>query len=228
MEEATHPLPRRLSALFVVAAIAVLSTAACEHRPSRPGVLADGSPAPRLRVDLRGVSAAVIPTRVHVVRVSEIRRGSRAAACLRGFARDVDARGSVVERIGVDGESVTLRDPAGVTACDGTGASVRWCGSSFGRLYGGRLRDPRLDLGACLHPGVSIAFAWVDPDPATRYVAVVQPGYVEVYEAAGGLPVRVTTRDVRPDSSGAAFHFTEHDVRGRLLRRVQLVAAPAG
>jgi hypothetical protein len=137
-------------------------------------------------------------------------------------------RGGIAVRIGVDGESVTMRDRAGVTACDGTGAPAAWCGSSFGRLYLGRLRDPRLDIGGCLHAGAPIAFAWIDPGPGTRYVAVVQPGYAEVYEAAGGLPVRVTTRDVRADSSGASFQFTEHDARGRLLRRAQVDAVPAG
>ena len=73
-----------------------------------------------------------------------------------------------------------------------------------------------------------IAFAWIDPGPGTRYVAVVQPGYVEMYEAAGGVPVRVTTRDVKANSSRASFQFTEHDARGRLLRRAQFDAAPAG
>lgn len=209
-----------------MAATAVLSAAACEHGPSPPDVLANGSPVPRRPVELQGVSGQVVPTEVRVVRSTEIRRGSGVARCLRGFARGVDPRGGIVVRIGVDGESVTMRDTAGVTACDG--ARAVWCGSSFGRLYRGRLRDPRLDIGSCRRAGTRIAFAWIDPGPGTRYVAVVQPGYVEMYEVAGGLPVRVTTREVRADSSGASFRFTEHDARGRLLRRAQVDAVPAG
>jgi hypothetical protein len=140
----------------------------------------------------------------------------------------VDASGSIVERVGVDGRSTTLRDAAGVTACDGTDSGGRWRGSSFGRLYGGRLRDPRLDIGSCLRAGTPVAFAWIDPGPETTYIAVAQPGYAEVYEVVGRLPIRVTTRDVRRDFSAASFRFTEHDAQGRLLRRVELEAVPAG
>jgi hypothetical protein len=149
--------------------------------------------------------------------------------CLRGPARGTRPRGSIVERTGVDGESVTIRDSAGVTACDSVrSGSARWCGSSFGRLYGDHLRDPRLDIGGCTRRGdTSIAFAWVEPDHGARYIAVEGDGYAEVYQPAAGLPVRISTRDVS-DGTGATFHVTEHDARGGLLRRFELQVVPAG
>jgi hypothetical protein len=74
-----------------------------------------------------------------------------------------------------------------------------------------------------------MGFAWVEPGPDARFVAVEQAGYVEVYEVAGGLPVRIaTTSDVQVERSRASFRVSEHDVRGRLLRRDVLDAAVAG
>jgi hypothetical protein len=139
----------------------------------------------------------------------------------------------VVARTGVDGKTVTVRTFSGLIACDttrrGRNESGPWCGSSFGRLYDGRLRDPRLDIGPCTtRDGTPVAFAWIEPDPRVRYLAVADSGYVEVYEVAAGLPTRISTRNVRADAAGASFEVTEHDARGALLRRLELDAVPAG
>jgi hypothetical protein len=74
-----------------------------------------------------------------------------------------------------------------------------------------------------------VGFAWVDPSESSRYLVVEQPGYAEVYEVAGDLPIRVTTtRGVRFEGASATFQILEHDAEGRLVRRYTLEAAVAG
>ncbi len=74
-----------------------------------------------------------------------------------------------------------------------------------------------------------MGFVWVEPVPETRYVSVAQPGFAEVYEVAGDLPVRIaTTSGLNADPLGATFHLWEHDAAGKLLRRYRLDAVPAG
>jgi hypothetical protein len=74
-----------------------------------------------------------------------------------------------------------------------------------------------------------MGFAWLEPGSDTHYVTVEQPGYVEVYEVAGNLPVRVvTTTGVDLERSQASFRITEHDANGALLRRYVLRAVVAG
>jgi hypothetical protein len=74
-----------------------------------------------------------------------------------------------------------------------------------------------------------VGFAWVQPSPVTSYVAVHQPGYVEVYEVAAGLPVRIATVDgVEYERSRASFQISEHGTDGRLVREYELEAAVAG
>ena len=75
-----------------------------------------------------------------------------------------------------------------------------------------------------------VGFVWVQPDRRARYVSVEQPEYVEVYEVASDLPVRVATRN------GVQGRGLTRDVRsltstttnGQLLRRYRLEAAVAG
>ena len=225
-ERRRPPSPLRLSAVSVL--VLLLSTG-CNGKPSAPRTLADGSAAEPPPVALEDVSAPVVVTAYRVVSAQAIGKGSSTASCLRGHARGFRPKGWIVERTGVDGETVTIRDPAGVIACDSAKAGPsRWCGSSFGRLYGGDLRDPRLDIGACTSHEAPIAFAWVEPDPGARYVTVVNGSYDEVYPTSAGLPVRVSTRDVARDGAGATFRASEHDARGMLLRRFELHAVPAG
>src|SRR3972149_1232808 len=64
--------------------------------------------------------------------------------------------------------------------------------------------------------------AGVEPDPGTRFVAVEQDGYVEVYETAAGLPIRVTTSDVDIERSSAEFRISEDGSDGHLIRRYRL------
>jgi hypothetical protein len=172
-------------------------------------------------------------TKVHVARVGDVRAGSRAAECLRGPARDARPTGRVVERVGVTSETVTLRDGSGLKGCDDSPGqreeNRRWCGSSFGRLYQGHLRDPRLDIAGCsAADGTPLGLAWVEPSQGTRYVVVEQKGYAEVYEVAGGLPIRIATSDVHVQGSRATFDISEHDADGGLLRSYRLDAVPAG
>ena len=198
-----------------------------------PKTLMDGSGISMPSVDLEGVSGDPVLTQVVVLDAREVGRGSRAADCLRERGSDPRPAARIVERVGVSSESATLRDPSGLHACDNSPgpreADRRWCGGSYGRLYGGRLRDPRLDIGCRTADGGPMGFVWVEPRPDARFVVVAQPGYVEVYEVAGGLPVRIaTTSDVDVERSRASFRVSEHDERGRLLRRYVLDAYVAG
>jgi hypothetical protein len=170
-------------------------------------------------------------TKVRRIPTGDLEALSLAARCLRSPLRRARPAAYAVERIGVDGETVTFRDASGLSACDASRpiAADLWCGSSFGRLYRGHLRDPRLDIGSCTtRDGTSIAFAWFEPDPGVAYVAVAGNDYSEVYPVATKLPVRLSTRAIEPDNERATFHITEHDDRGRLVRRVELSPVPAG
>jgi hypothetical protein len=168
-----------------------------------------------------------------IVRVGEVRAGSLAADCLRGPARGARPTGRLIERIGAASMTVTLRDASGLHACDDSPgrreADRRWCGAVFGRLYGGRLRDPRLSISCKTLDGKLMGFVWVEPDPGARFIAVRQPNFVEVYRTTVGLPVRVsTTVDVNAESSRASLDLSEHDERGRLVLRYRLEAAVSG
>jgi hypothetical protein len=220
--------------LRLLALSCAVAAAACRHDPGTRERLVDGSPAQAAPVELATIGDAAVVGKVEVVAGGRLSDGSAAASCLDELDADGRAR-RVVTRIGVDGESVSFRAASGrgLQACDGTDPrdlDHRWCGSAYGRLEAGRLTDPRLDL-ACTTTatGAPVAFAWVEPVPAARFVAVRQPGFVEAYEAAAGLPVRVTTTaDVELEESSAAFEISEHDARGALLRSYRLTARVAG
>ena len=90
----------------------------------------------------------------------------------------------------------------------------------------GRLRDPRLNIGCRTEDDEMVGFVWVRARRRARYVSVEQPDYVEVYEVASDLPVRVATRNgVQVEGSRATFDLFEHDANGQLLRRYRLEAA---
>jgi hypothetical protein len=134
----------------------------------------------------------------------------------------------------VHSESVTFQDASGrgIFGCDNSPGprenNRRWCGSAYGQLYGKRLRDPRLDI-LCGTTDEPVGFVWVHPSPGVRYVSVEQPGYVEVYEVAGDLPVRVATiSGVEYEGSRATFDLFEHAADGSLVRRYRMEAAVAG
>jgi hypothetical protein len=200
-----------------------------------PTELFDGSPARRASVMLDGVTEPTVLTRARVVRVDALDPGSATAECLEGRGSGVPAAGLAVERVGVTSESVTLREASGraLMGCDDSPgdreADRRWCGGAHGILVSGRLRDPRLSILCTTDDGARMGFVWIQPQPATRYVAVEQPGFVEVYEPRASLPVRIaSTADVDVERSSATFAISEHDAAGALVRRYELHAAVAG
>lgn len=235
---AEHSRERRSTSLLrlsrqLVASVVVVLLTACDADRSAPHVLMDGSDALAPGVELEGISGRVVLTKVKIVRVGEVRAGSLAADCLRGPARGARPTGRLIERIGAASMTVTLRDASGLHACDDSPgrreADRRWCGAVFGRLYGGRLRDPRLSISCKTLDGKLMGFVWVEPDPGARFIAVRQPNFVEVYRTTVGLPVRVsTTVDVNAESSRASLDLSEHDERGRLVLRYRLEAAVSG
>lgn len=223
---------RRGSALRLaaVSGCAAVVLTACRGGDSPPTSLLDGSPAVAPPVALDGVGGPAIMAEVAVVPRLRVAAGSAEAACLRGSDAGV---GPLAVRVGAAARSVTFRVLSGraLVACDGVsrgGANGAWCGRAFGVLRAGRLGDPRLDLGCARPDGRPIAFAWIEPTPRTRYVAVEEHGYAEVHAAAGQLPVRIVTTDVDISSSSAVFDVSEHDRAGGLLRRYRLDATVSG
>jgi hypothetical protein len=220
--------------MLAASAITVVLSAGCDGGNSTPKALVDGTPAAPPGVELQGVQGPAVMTKVRVVPVSRVRPGSRAATCLRRITGAGEPSGSVVERVGVAGGSVTVRAGPWLHACDNTpgarGAERHSCGISSGRLYGGRLRDPRLDIAGCASvDGAPMGFAWVDASRRAHYVVVQQRGYAEVYEVAAGFPIRIaTTTSVSLEDSSAAFDLREHDADGNLIRRYELEAFVAG
>jgi hypothetical protein len=219
--------------LAAVSGCAAVVLTACRGDDSPPTTLLDGSPAVAPPVALDGVGRPAIMAEAAVSPRRRVAAGSAEAACLRGS--DDGGSGPLAVRVGATATSATFRVLSGraLVACDGVsrgGVVGAWCGRAFGLLREGRLEDPRLDL-ACVRPdGRPVAFAWIEPTQRARYVAVEEPGYVEVYAAAGGLrsPVRVVTTDVDVSSSSASFDVSEHDRAGRLLRRYRLEATVSG
>jgi hypothetical protein len=194
----------------------------------------DDSNATAPPVELQGVTDPAVLTEVRLVPPSARIRGSRSASCLNERGWGVRPQGPSVERVGVASESVTFEEESrrSVFGCNNSPGrredNRRWCGSAYGRLYGDRLRDPRLSL-ACGTEDEPVGFVWVQPAREARYVSVEQRGYIEVYSVAGGLPVRVATKSgVQVEGSQATFDLLEHDADGRLLRKYRLAAAVAG
>ena len=224
-------MTRRLRLLLVLVVICVSSTGCAGGDNEAPTHLVDGTEASEPRVMLEDVSSPVL-TRVRVIPPDEVEDGSIAASCL-DERRPAQPASVLVERLGVESETVTYRDRSGIwlQGCDDTGnADGKWCGGAVGRLYGGHLRDPRLNIAACeTSDGNPVALAWVEPSADARFLVLEQPGYAEVFEVAGKLPIRLaTTSGVQLAGSTATFDLTEHDAEGKLLRRYRLEAAVAG
>ena len=211
----------RIAALAFV----VLVAAACDGR-GRPSRLLNGDAAAEFR-----------PVRGSVLTEARVQQSGAFESCLSGNERaHVAADALVVARISVSGESLTFanRDHTGVYACDGgiDSAGERsppWCGEAFGVLADGRLLDPRLDVICHDRSRAPLAYAFVDPNAGAHWIGVDQGGYVEIYEALAGLPVRVaSTRHVDAEGARAAFDVTQYDLHGRELVRGRLEAAVAG
>lgn len=226
--------PRRSRALFAALASAIAVSAGCASDDSSPDRLLDGSEAGQPPVELQGVDGTTVLTKVRVVEPSDREQSARSKSCLdqgRGAERP---SGPSVERVGVISETVTFEEESSrsVFGCDNSPgpreANRRWCGGAYGLLKGGRLLDPRLDI-LCGTTEERVGFVWVHPGPDARYVSVEQPGYVEVYEVAGELPIRVATASgVEYERFRASFDLFEHDSDGKLLRGYELEAFVAG
>lgn len=235
--ERRGPAPRRSHRLISmgVVAVALVLSAGCADEKSGPKRLMDGSEATAPPVTLEGVEDHVVLTKVRVVSPTARERATRSASCLE---RDWDVRpeGPSVERVGVEAETVTFEQTfrRAVFGCDNSlgprEENRPWCGGAYGRLYDGRLRDPRLSMAGCSsEEGDLIGFIWVEPGPRAKYLVVEQRGYAEVYEAAGRLPVRIaTTSNVFLEGSHAIFELSEHDETGSLLRTYRVDARVAG
>jgi hypothetical protein len=203
----------------------VLALAGCRGG-DRPERLLDGERA----VEFKPAPGSVVASaRV----LSGTALGGRFEACRpQGVARDA----LVVERIGVFGESLTFTDRRRrvLYACDGGEDPARehlrpWCSTSAGRLLEGHLLDPRLDLGCRDREGRPLAYAWIEPVRGARWVGVDQGPYEEVYEALGGLPVRIVARRrIDLGASRASFVVTQYDLDGSALLEGVVEAAVAG
>jgi len=153
-------------------------------------------------------------------------------ACLRRFGEfRVTRRTRVVEREGLLGASLTIADPRSplLYGCDFTPGRRTLCGGAVGEWHAGRLNDPRLDILCTDRARRPLAVAWVVPVPRARAIVVRERRVTEVYPVAGGLPVRIWTRDgVRYERSSAVFDVTQRAADGRTLAHERLHAAVAG
>jgi hypothetical protein len=212
----------RLTALSLL----VFAAASCSSGGGRPEHLLDGRPVPEFR-----------PVRDSVIAATRVLERSDESGCLSGVDRETVApNATAVERIGVDGRSITFasRDGRSVYACDGgiDPAGERappWCGAVVGQRERGRLVDPRLDVLCVDRSHHALAYVFVEPVAGARWIGVQQHGYVELYEAVAGLPVRVeTTHGIDLEEARAVFEVTQYDSGGHDLVRETLEAAVAG
>jgi hypothetical protein len=216
---------------MVAAAVsAVFVAAGCEHGGRRPTRLLDD----RAALHFTPVRESVVAAG-RVLARSEL--GRRLDACISADDRaDVAADTTVVERMSVAGESLTFanRDHSGVFACDAgiDAAGEReppWCHTVFGELAGGRVLDPRLDVICRDRERRPLAYVFVDPVPAARWIGVRQRGYVELYEVLGGLPVRVaSTSGIDLGQAGVRLEVAQYDAEGQELVSGELEATVAG
>ena len=215
----------------------MLAVAGCfhggrEHAAGRPR-LVDGSLPGAPPRELAALGGGAVRVRTRVLGADESR--ARIRACARTFDVDVAPGAVLVERIGVAGRSLTFRAERApwVYACDATaGPRERpgpWCGGAVGRLYGGRLRDPRLDIACRRRDRGVVGFAWVHPARGARWVALEEPTYTELYEVVGELPVRVATGSgARIRGSRATFELRQYAADGSEVARTTLTAVVAG
>jgi hypothetical protein len=216
----------RLSRLALL--LVVVFAAGCDSGGRRPERLLYGQAA----FHFAPVPGSVIATG-RVLKGTTL--GRRFTSC-RPSGAGVLSDATVVERIGVFGESLTFADATRKTlySCDGgvDPAGERrppWCGTSAGRLVDGKLLDPRLDILCRDRKGRPLAYAWLEPVAGARWVGVAQGGYVEIYEVLAGLPVRiVSARGLQRSRARASFEITQYDSHGKQLVGGKLEAAVAG
>ena len=175
----------------------------------------------------------VVSGDVRVGRIARL-RSPPVRACLRRFPDLRPSRGTlVVERHGLAGDSVTIADPRSplLYGCDfaGRGSRSRVCGASVGMWRHRRLNDPRLDVLCADGKGQRLGAAWVVPLRRARSIAVRDGDVTERYPVAGGLPVRIWTREgVDVGRSSATFDVTQLTADGSELGHERLPAMVAG
>ncbi|MET0939360.1 MAG: hypothetical protein ABWY51_09085 [Gaiellaceae bacterium] len=199
-----------------------------------PAQLVDGSAPASLPAELDALDGALL-TRTEVKKESDLDQDEYEACGVPADRED----GAVVERTGLHGSSLTIESGRLLFGCDKIPDPATaedpdlplggiWCASPNGRIHNGVLNDPRLDLCSSTDSEPT-GFAWVEPQPATKWIVVSDAGTREVYEVAASLPVRVTTMDgARTGSSRASFDIAEYAADGRKLREYVLEAAVAG
>jgi hypothetical protein len=148
-----------LDRLIVLLSVVVAVTA-CGGRDS-PQVLFDGS---------RPATAPLFDEHVVVSRVQVLASSDLLDTRCPGLRDGL----TVVQRAGVEGGSLTFRDPnePGLLGCDdapGEYELAPWCGVTAGRLYDGRLRDPRLDL-CHSREGRLTGFVWIEPVAGAKWI----------------------------------------------------------
>lgn len=206
----------------------VVLLAGCDSRGARPERLLYGEAAQ----EFKAVSGSVIA----IGRVLDgTTLGRRFTSC-RPAAAEIANDAVVVERIGVFGESLTFAGSGRKTvyACDGGRdpageRKLPWCGSSAGRLLGGKLLDPRLDILCRDRKGRPLAYAWVEPAAGVRWIGVDQGAYTEIYEVLAGLPVRIaSTRGIEAARARVTFDVAQYDDHGKEVIEGKLEAQVAG
>jgi hypothetical protein len=217
---------------LVVLAAAALLVGCSGGDDETARTLIDGTSAGPADVSLQGLEDDLVVTSNILVPTSSLHLDSAAGSCIQQFEHKLGDR--AVVRLGVAIETVTVgqADARAVLGCDNSigerEGNRRWCGSAYGSIDRGRLTDPRLSIG-CQVGGRPIGFIWIQPTDGARYVAVEQPDYTEVYEVAGGLPIRIATLSgVDVETSSATFEISEYDSDGRRLREQTLEAFVAG
>ena len=220
-----------LGATVAVATALVVALAGCGTHGRTPPLLVDGTRGGRLPDALRRFAGRAVVARVRVRTASGL--DVAATRCVRSFHTefDVPAATTVVERVGVLGTTLTFadRERRSVLGCDRASAgSGRWCARSVGELRPGRLRDPRVDILCRAADGRAVAFAWIDPGPATRWIAVDSGSTTEIAPVAGSLPVRIAGLDVDEETSSASFSIAELGAAGKEVRRYRVRATVAG
>jgi hypothetical protein len=217
---------RREALLAPLCALALPAVAAASGLS--PPRLIDGSKPPAVPKVLGAEGRSFVMTKVRVVPAKQINR--LVAACAR-FQR-LPAGTAVVERVGVNGRSITFRKPgSGIEGCDRNPKArpiqTPWCGGAAWTLRHGRLSDPRLDVCFDRESRPVVAFGWINPVARAKWIVIDQPGYREVYPVAGRLPVRVSTTSEIGGRQGAVFRMAQYDGQGVLLVRRKVVAAIA-
>jgi hypothetical protein len=215
---------------FVTAVALLLLIAGCGgDGGGEPTRLLDGSAPQTPPRALRQVKGAVLTTG-HFLPASD----ALATACVDRLHANGTLPGPFVERIGVDGRSVTFPDGARLFACDAAAGAregpAESCGGASGRRRGGVLVDPRLDAANCTdEDGDTVAFAWVEPAPDAEYVGIDRDGWIEVYAVRGGVPIRIATTDgIGDNDQSLGTTVIQYGPDGRRLQTEELSAQVAG